>query len=72
MLKKNLKQSTKRYKEPAQTGNASGQASKMNHLHFEVRNTSARTGGRLNPLTTINELNKDVVTNPDRNKQTGN
>ncbi|MDI9309218.1 MAG: M23 family metallopeptidase [Limnohabitans sp.] len=55
-----------------QTGNASGQASKMNHLHFEVRNTSARTGGKLNPLTVINELNKDVVTNPDKNKQTGN
>jgi hypothetical protein len=43
----------------------------MNHLHFEVRNTSARTGGKLNPLATIDELNRDVITNPDQNTQTG-
>ncbi|OXA74207.1 hypothetical protein B0A56_12805 [Flavobacterium columnare NBRC 100251 = ATCC 23463] len=55
-----------------QSGNASGQAAKMNHLHFEVRNTSARTGGRIDPLSTIKELNRDVITNPDKNTQTGN
>jgi muramidase (phage lysozyme) len=55
-----------------QSGNASGQAAKMNHLHFEVRNTSERTGGKLNPFTTIDELNRDVITNPDQNTQTGN
>ncbi|WP_309607466.1 peptidoglycan DD-metalloendopeptidase family protein, partial [Flavobacterium sp.] len=55
-----------------QTGNASGQAAKMDHLHFEVRNTGERTGGKLNPLTTIDELNTDVITNPDQNTQTGN
>lgn len=55
-----------------QSGNASGQASKMNHLHFEVRNTSKTTGGRLDPLATIEELNRDVITNPDQNTQKGN
>jgi murein DD-endopeptidase MepM/ murein hydrolase activator NlpD len=55
-----------------QSGNASGQSAKMNHLHFEVRNTSERTGGKLDPLTTIEELNRDVITNPDQNTQTGN
>ncbi|WP_225556190.1 M23 family metallopeptidase [Flavobacterium columnare] len=55
-----------------QTGNASGQQAKMNHLHFEVRSTSARTGGKLDPLATIEELKNDVITNPDKTKQTGN
>lgn len=55
-----------------QTGNASGQAAKMNHLHFEVRSTNARTGGKLDPLATIDELKNDVITNPDKDKQTGN
>ncbi|OAB78229.1 peptidoglycan DD-metalloendopeptidase family protein [Cochleicola gelatinilyticus] len=54
------------------SGNASGQAAKMNHLHFEVRNTSSRTGGRLDPLTTIAELGADVNTSPDEASQTGN
>lgn len=55
-----------------QSGNASGQAAKMDHLHFEVRTTSARTGGRIDPIATIDELKNDVVTNPDQTTQTGN
>ena len=54
-----------------QSGNASGQAAKMNHLHFEVRTTSARTGGRIDPIATIDELKNDVITNPDQATQTG-
>ena len=50
-----------------QTGNASGQLSKMNHLHFEVRNTSNRTGGRLDPYTII-EL-KSINKNPKKENQ---
>lgn len=55
-----------------QSGNASGQAAKMDHLHFEVRTTSARTGGRIDPIATIDELKNDVITNPDQTTQTGN
>jgi predicted chitinase len=55
-----------------QTGNATGQASKMNHLHFEVRTTGERSGGRVDPFTTIQELGTDVNRNPDKNTQTGN
>ncbi|HEX8576671.1 MAG TPA: peptidoglycan DD-metalloendopeptidase family protein, partial [Flavobacterium sp.] len=55
-----------------QTGNASGQDAKMDHLHFEVRSTGERTGGKLDPLTTINELETGVNTNPDQTTQTGN
>ncbi|MFV0531542.1 MAG: peptidoglycan DD-metalloendopeptidase family protein [Flavobacteriales bacterium] len=59
--------------ETGQTGNASGQAAKMNHLHFEVRTSSFTGGGnRIDPLTTIEELRNDVNTNPDKNIQTGN
>lgn len=54
-----------------QSGNANGQAAKMDHLHFEVRNTSARTGGRIDPIATIDELKNDVITNPDQTTQTG-
>ncbi|REC52451.1 hypothetical protein DRF62_15740 [Chryseobacterium piscium] len=54
-----------------QSGNASGQAAKMDHLHFEVRTTSARTGGRIDPIATIDELKNDVITNPDQTTQTG-
>nr|WP_305069974.1 M23 family metallopeptidase [Flavobacterium covae] len=58
---------------PGKTG-SSATALKENqvHLHFEVRNTSARTGGKLDPLATIEELKNDVITNPDKTKQTGN
>ncbi|MBW7676325.1 peptidoglycan DD-metalloendopeptidase family protein [Chryseobacterium chendengshani] len=52
-----------------QTGNASGQESKMNHLHFEVRTTGNRTGGRVDPLTTIAELKTGVNTSPDQTTQ---
>ena len=51
------------------TGNASNQESKMNHLHFEVRTTGNRTGGRVDPLTTIAELKTGVNTNPDQTTQ---
>ncbi|MDR6544342.1 putative chitinase [Chryseobacterium rhizosphaerae] len=53
-----------------QTGNASGQASKMAHLHFEVR-TEQMSKPSFNPLTEIPELGKSVKTNPDRNSQNG-
>lgn len=43
----------------------------MNYLHFEVRTTSARTGGRIDPIATIDELKNDVITNPDQTTQTG-
>ncbi len=51
------------------TGNASSQEAKMNHLHFEVRTTGNRTGGRVDPLTTISELTTGVNTNPDQTTQ---
>lgn len=54
-----------------QTGNAEGQAAKMNHLHFEVRTTGERTGGKVDPLTTIQELGADVDRNPNKETQTG-
>ncbi len=53
-----------------QTGNARTQPAKFAHLHFEVRSTAARTGGRLNPMATIKEL-QNINTSPDRNSQTG-
>ncbi|TRX36204.1 M23 family metallopeptidase [Flavobacterium sp. ZT3R18] len=53
-----------------QSGNASGQAAKMNHLHFEVRKVKM-TKPSFDPLTEISELGRDVVTNPDQNTQTG-
>lgn len=54
------------------SGNASSQVAKMNHLHFEVRTTSGRTGGRIDPMATISELQSDVNTSPDQTSQTGN
>lgn len=45
------------------TGNASTQARK-NHLHFEVRNTNARSGGRLDVLETIPEIDENLEKNP--------
>ncbi|MET3536009.1 peptidoglycan DD-metalloendopeptidase family protein [Chryseobacterium limigenitum] len=53
-----------------QTGNASGQAAKMAHLHFEVRKEKMSKPS-FNPLTEITELGTDVNVNPDQNNQTG-
>ncbi len=53
------------------SGNASGQEAKMNHLHFEVRTSNSRTGDRIDPLATIDELENDVDTTPDQTSQTG-
>ncbi len=51
------------------TGNASSQEAKMNHLHFEVRTTGNRTGGRVDPISTIAELKSGVNTSPDQTTQ---
>jgi muramidase (phage lysozyme) len=53
-----------------QTGNASGQAAKMAHLHFEVRKEKMSKPS-FNPLTEITELGTDVNISPDQNNQTG-
>lgn len=53
-----------------QTGNASGQAAKMDHLHFEVRKEKM-TKPPFDPLSEIAELGSDVNTTPDKNTQTG-
>ena len=39
------------------------------HLHFEVRNTSSFTGGRLNPVQTIPEIGKNRNINPEESDQ---
>ena len=39
------------------------------HLHFEVRTTSARTGGRVNPFDNISELNDEVIKEPKKDSQ---
>lgn len=54
-----------------QTGNASGQAAKMAHLHFEVRKEKM-TKPSFSPLTEIPELGRAVNVNPDQTTQTGN
>ena len=51
-----------------QTGNAKGQASKMAHLHFEVR-TVKNSKPSFDPLQEIKELGNTVVRNPDKNSQ---
>ncbi len=51
------------------TGNANKTDSKKNHLHFEVRDTNATTGGRIDPLKTITELNDNIETNPTQGNQ---
>ena len=51
-----------------QTGNANGQPSKMAHLHFEVRTTGSKTGGKLDPQFTIKEL-EDVNEEPQKTNQ---
>lgn len=53
-----------------QTGNASGQAAKMAHLHFEVRK-SKMSKPSFSPLTEIPELGRAVNINPDQTTQTG-
>lgn len=54
-----------------QTGNASGQAAKMAHLHFEVRKEKMSKPS-FSPLTEIPELGRAVNVNPDQTTQTGN
>lgn len=54
-----------------QSGNASGQAAKMAHLHFEVRKEKM-TKPSFSPLTEIPELGRAVNVNPDQTSQTGN
>jgi len=39
------------------------------HLHFEVRITDARTGGRVDPFEKIIELENDVITEPKEEDQ---
>lgn len=39
------------------------------HLHFEIRTTSARTGGRIDPFDNISELNEDVIKEPKKENQ---
>ena len=39
------------------------------HLHFEVRTTKERTGGRVDPFLHINELNNEVNKNPKQENQ---
>ena len=39
------------------------------HLHFEVRTTSARTGGRVDPFENIIELNTGVIKEPKKESQ---
>jgi murein DD-endopeptidase MepM/ murein hydrolase activator NlpD len=39
------------------------------HLHFEVRTTSARTGGRVSPFENISELNTEVIKEPKKESQ---
>ena len=49
-----------------QTGNANGQASKMAHLHFEVRSANTKSKNKVNPnLITDMVINK----NPNKNSQ---
>lgn len=43
--------------------------SKQIHLHFEVRTTKERTGGRVDPFSHINELNREVIRNPKKEDQ---
>jgi len=51
------------------TGNANKTDSKKNHLHFEVRNTTAKTGGRLNPFIEVPEILKNFNIYPDKTTQ---
>lgn len=39
------------------------------HLHFELRTTSARTGGRIDPLSNISELDTGVNKTPNQENQ---
>lgn len=39
------------------------------HLHFELRTTSARTGGRIDPLSNISELDAGVNKTPNQENQ---
>ncbi len=48
---------------------AKGLRANQVHLHFEVRTTGARTGGRIDPLATISELGAEVNTSPKQSDQ---
>jgi|GEM_PF-1544385 len=50
------------------SGNASSDLKKA-HLHFEVRNTDAQSGGRLDTTTTIPDILKNLNTNPKNGSQ---
>ncbi|MFD1604172.1 M23 family metallopeptidase [Flavobacterium artemisiae] len=52
-----------------QTGEAEGQPSKFNHLHFEVRSSRAGRGAALNPMEEISNLKDAVNTNPIKENQ---
>ena len=54
-----------------QSGNASGQPAKFNHLHFEIRNSDRGKNLKLDPLKIIEELGRDVDTNPNESDQDG-
>ncbi|AEH02108.1 M23 family metallopeptidase [Lacinutrix sp. 5H-3-7-4] len=53
-----------------QTGNASNQIAKMAHLHFELRTSNSKTGGRIDPYT-ITELSSSINKTPSQTSQTG-
>ncbi|CAH0336091.1 hypothetical protein FVB9288_01765 [Flavobacterium sp. CECT 9288] len=55
--------------ETGKTGNANNLSSKMEHLHFEVRNKKSAQGAAVEPFKTIKELKKNVKINPDKNTQ---
>ncbi|MFD2561427.1 M23 family metallopeptidase [Aquimarina rubra] len=52
------------------TGNANKTDSKKNHLHFEVRNTSNKSGGRIDPLENVPEIKDNLIINPKKESQT--
>lgn len=52
-----------------QTGEAEGQPTAFNHLHFEVRNSRENRGATLNPLEEIGDLKNNVNMNPAKETQ---
>ena len=54
----------------AKTGSsATALNGKKVHLHFELRTTMSRTGGRIDPLSNISELDACVNKTPKQEKQ---
>ncbi len=39
------------------------------HLHFEIRTEGTRTGNRVNPVSVVSELKRDLITNPKKEDQ---